>query len=150
MEFTWVGELDPSGKKTGGQDQLKKTFDIYRATLPLLNRPLMCLFDQKCKVQPSTEGKLSLRTLPFVPNHPHANDGPENLLPPTLFRDEFYVSKPILTGTTKIAKEELRKVDFAKHVCALSEPAHFEAFRAVLEECRKVLLPNAVPIAGTS
>lgn len=152
VEFKWVGELDTSGRKINGQDQLKKTVEIYRATLALLNRPILCLFDQKSpeqiKVRPFTEGKLSLRVLPLVPDHPHANDGPENLLPPEIFSDEFYVSKPMLSGTTKMERKELKKGDFARHVCGvLRNPVHFERFRAVLDECRKLLLPNTAPAA---
>jgi hypothetical protein len=108
----------------------------------------LCLFDQKSKgAQAVDEQRLFARVLPLVPDHPLADDGPENLLPPELFADEFYVRKSRLKGTTTTETRELRKLEFAKHVCEQRNPTHFERFRSVLEGCRVLLLPNLVPPA---
>jgi hypothetical protein len=123
---------------------LRKAFEIYRVTPSVLNRPVLCLLDQKVKAQPFTGAKLFLRILPLVPDHPHVNDGPENLLPPALFGDEFYEKTRRLQGAKKVAMEELKKVEFARHVCeVLREPAHFERFRPILDEFRMLLVPPA-------
>ena len=112
--------------------------------MPLLGQSVLCLFDQKSaedvKAKPFTIGKLAVRALPLVADHPHCNDGPENLLPPELFTENLYVAKDRLTGTTKVAVRELKKVEFADYVCKLGNPKHFEHFRAVLEEIKIILV----------
>jgi hypothetical protein len=147
VEFTWVGDLDASEKKSSGQGQLKKAVDIYKVTLPLLGRQVLCLFDQKSaedvKAKPFTDGRLSVRALPLIDDHPHCDDGSENLLPQELFSDDFYETTERLRGTTKTKVRSLRKVEFAEHVCRTGEARHFEAFRPVLEELRAVLVKPA-------
>jgi hypothetical protein len=115
--------------------------------LPLLGRQVLCLFDQKSaedvKAKPFTDGRLSVRALPLIDDHPHCDDGSENLLPQELFSDDFYETTERLRGTTKTKVRSLRKVEFAEHVCRTGEARHFEAFRPVLEELRAVLVKPA-------
>lgn len=146
VDFTWIGNLDQSPKKTSGQHQLKRTVEIYSATIDLLARKIVCVFDQKSEVKTFANKKLFVLKLPSVEDHPNCNDGPENLLPPDLFEDAFYNVDKHLTGATEVQKRSLRKKDFAEYVCQkIRNPQHFERFVPVLNEIRKALASSAKP-----
>jgi len=113
LDIDWVGMKDEHGNSLNtGKDSLNTTKKIIEANPDISNRKILFLYDCDAKKTKEHKGKLFVDTIPRNPNNDKVKDGIENLLPSSLFDDNFYEKKTTEKGdggetiVTKLKKKE--------------------------------------------
>jgi hypothetical protein len=145
-EIQWVGskrEGAPQGFNTGASG-LTHTFNVLSANPEVLRRRIVLVYDADQNHRPSRGEWISVLPLPHDGRNPRVRKGIENLLPPELFIDEYYIitEREQPDGGKRITKD-LDKSKICDWICdERRQPADFEKFRGFLQTLEEIVCPG--------
>jgi hypothetical protein len=134
LDIEWVGTRGPQGSRNTGKPGLDHTRNVLEANPNLTKRKVLLLYDCDTNKTPEDIGSLAIRTIPRNESNGKATAGIENLLPPKLFEDRFYMPKRSKGNYGEITiTHKFQKSAFCKWVCEESRnPDDFEHFSVVV------------------
>lgn len=142
VDFDWVGQRSSTGAVGGGKGSLNEAYKLLRNNPKFLRAFTALMFDADAGRLPEEHGLLIVRGMPENPDNAICAKGIENLLPESVFSDQFYeVVEKRTADITTIRK--LKKVELCKYLCEVERnPEHFSNFEAPLRELEELLFPR--------
>lgn len=142
VEIDYVGNKKNGGVKFSGKDNLKKFYDLLLINSSIVHHPIIFVFDHdegtNSDIKDCDSEFLYIRKLTQIANK-KANGGIENLLPESVFLDEYYNTKCNQSGATQTVVKELDKTKLCTDLCKNKDPVIFKNFEPILKEFMKIL-----------
>lgn len=140
--FDWIGVIDNGQSRDGGAGQLRQARKMFHNNPILLSNEILLLFDCDQNDTELDDGRLHVRKIARNAGNTICDRGIENLLPESVFTNEFFDVSEFPDGPNLTTKRVLNKVRLCDYLCdAKRDPDDFERFRVVLEEIERCLFP---------
>ena len=130
FDIDFVGMENEKGAHYGGDKGLNHFRNIYAANSSLFHRPILLLYDCDSPKPNEQIGELWVRSIPRNAENTKVTKGIENLLPETLFKEDFYFQSP--TDDGGYAKR-LDKSKFCEWICENKGGVDFAKFDSVVQ-----------------
>ena len=143
VDFDWIGVSKNGQAIDGGKGKLNQAQKILRNNHSLLKHHVVLLFDCDHKGTETDDGYLHVRVLERNVSNTSCDKGVENLLPPNVFEDHFYLTVDHQKGADYIRTRKLQKTELCDYLCdEKQDPADFEKFRPALQMLHKAVFPE--------
>jgi predicted ATPase len=139
VNWDWVGTVVDGVARDGGKDRLRHAKKLLRNNPLLLKTDTLLLFDCDTDEGPLDEGRLHVRVLPRNEANQRCDRGIENLLPESVFEDQFFKTETKTKGADETTTRTLHKSRLCDHLCGTTKnPQNFQVFREPIAEIDQI------------